>query len=61
MELDHTQFYAKTSFPGEKNTSTASTDGTLTILQGSVNVEQGQYSTVVNIPQSESIQTLQQV
>lgn len=61
MELGQTQLCAKTSFPGEKSTSKASTDGILMILQESINVEQGEFSTEVNIPQSESKLTLQQV
>lgn len=43
----------QTSFPGEKSISKASTDGILMILQGSINAEQGEYSTEINIPQSE--------
>lgn len=37
------------SFPGEQSTSKASVDNILMILQELANVQQGQYSTEVNI------------
>lgn len=59
MELGQIQLCAKPSLLGEKSTSKASTDGILMVLQESISVEQGEYSTEVSIPQSESKLTLQ--